>query len=95
METTTPQTNEAIFAEFIKEVERLNKLRGENRLKTCRLVEFAHAFGTQYETNAPLFEFYINYNGGRVERTTREAWEFDKFYIYFKALHDLARAFNS
>lgn len=94
METTTPQTNEALFAEFIKEVEKLNKLRGESRLKTCRLVKFSYAFGTQYETNAPLFESYICYNGGHVERRTWEAWEFDEFYIYCKALHDLARAFS-
>ena len=73
METTTPQTNGALFAEFINEVERLKKLWGASRLKTCQRVEFAHAFGKQYETNAPLFELYINYNGGRLERTTREA----------------------
>lgn len=100
MENTTPQQRRdelnATFSEFIKEVERLTThFNHEGQKATLRRFEFSYAFETQYETNAPLFSFYMNYNEGRIERRTREAGEFEAFNIYCKALHDLAYAMGN
>lgn len=85
-----------MFVNFINEVEHLQcHFWREDQKATLKRFEFSYAFETQYETNDPLFSFYMVYNGGHVERRTRKQDEFHAFRSYCNALHDLAYAMGN
>lgn len=91
----TRETLEAFFSPFIKKVNGLTHIYANHEKATARRFEFSYSFDTQYWTGKPLFSFYFTHNKNRVQRTTREAEQFEQFESYCNALRDVASALYS
>ena len=91
----TRETLEAFFSPFIKKVNGLTHVYANHEKATARRFEFSYSFDTQYWTGKPLFSLYFTHSKNRVQRTTREAEQFEQFESYCNALRDVASALYS